>query len=341
MLSCYAPLQESYCILERQTLSLELNRLKTKPATTNDTVPAFTQAIDSLFFLLHEAFSRWLVFTNGAAPPVFVELVSAVLLDFLDYGNTLLDLVRSEAQLDLPFIQSQSGARNLQHDSHDWRYFQAALQLQKSSEHFGKLLGEFEYALGDQIQRLWETQSSSVSSSAVFDASGRSGKKLLHAPFDTHQALCNALRSLAYDTMFSFIKNQLIVFPTLTDVWYGSASAVADERLQGPSLYLVEIREHIFALPARLEPFSIDPGFASEGSNQFIEQWVSIVSRGTMALYEQRICDLDVDQLSVDGAKQLSFDIQHLAHVLSVVKVELSAGLAAILARILARISEK
>ncbi|XP_002731007.1 conserved oligomeric Golgi complex subunit 7-like [Saccoglossus kowalevskii] len=153
----------------------------------------------------------------------------------------------------------------------------------------------------------------------------------------------------AFDIVFCPLKVQLADLSTM-EVWSSVGSgAVLSVDLPSFSLspmeYITKIGQYLMTLPQQLESFTTQDNTALEKALQMgklpfpdtqgeheedtvVDQWIGSIARATMHHYVEQI--LMVPQLTTQGTKQLSADIDYLCNVLDALGIPASTSLSSV-----------
>ncbi|KAH3756753.1 conserved oligomeric Golgi complex subunit 7 [Pelomyxa schiedti] len=347
LLGAYKEMQTKYAQLERTQLLTLLEPLKPLIGggsdmcmRFHDTIHRVGGSIPPVLQTADAAIHRCLLFTSGSQLPALTTTLQDYFGEYLQHLMNVLGSLKAKTKLDLD-------SRSLQDSSFNWSVFTSSLQLLQVSSQLLSTLDSFnnnfvatvvahkQFVLNAQspstpLPSNQLAQSKELSFYVPLPLEPQQHRQLqgwfmtvedrtsryhmLHNAVQLAGTFVSAVKSLAYDTVMSFVDARLSTFPGLEE-W--KVSKNPNPRIQeftNPLSYITSIGELLITLPQHLEPFAAaceGTGTRKDGDmSSFSPQFIATVCRQTMTHFIQKLSEISL--LGAVGSKQLAVDIGYI-----------------------------
>jgi hypothetical protein len=372
--SALRPLRPSiahYEELAYAQLNAEIEPLRiVEPAADADygqTLRRCRSTLAPLFLAADGSVARCEQLTQLSSGAALLRAQQRVLTEYAAGIERVLAWARRKARLDVlaaasapaPTIASASsvGAAPVDAENYDWTFLQGALELLSAAAEFSTRLQALEASVRDAMvaarDELLGTRSGDAAAApdAALRRDAARGAELsavLRSLADGSRALPQAAASAAtmrssaqafvFDTMLWFARQRLLEVPSQAQ-WTTAKSidtSLPDFSL-APSAYVMQVGEHLLALPQQLAPHAdvrapdnatwsiplllpaaehavsaADDDDADEGA-RWARAWLGAVARQLMQLFVRKT--LEIRALSQYGRAQLAADISYICNV--------------------------
>jgi len=357
-------------------LNAEIEPLRiVEPAADADygqTLRRCRSTLAPLFLAADGSVARCEQLTQLSSGAALLRAQQRVLTEYAAGIERVLAWARRKARLDVlaaasappPTVASASsvGAAPVDAENYDWTFLQGALELLSAAAEFSTRLQALEASVRDAMvaarDELLGTRSGDAAAAAAAAAPdaalrrdaarGAELSAVLRSLADGSRALPQAAASAAtmrssaqafvFDTMLWFARQRLLEVPSQAQ-WTTAKSidtSLPDFSL-APSAYVMQVGEHLLALPQQLAPHAdvrapdnaawsiplllpatehavsaADDDDADEGA-RWARAWLGAVARQLMQLFVRKT--LEIRALSQYGRAQLAADISYICNV--------------------------
>ncbi|XP_019849814.1 PREDICTED: conserved oligomeric Golgi complex subunit 7-like [Amphimedon queenslandica] len=357
----YCQLLVQYGSFQQQALMKTLFNINMIDANFDETLRTVSSTVSNVMSSSHLSIENCLQLTQGWGIVSVIKAIEAYLVQFTKKLSLVLQDLQGRYRQAKSETGSETGRNGFQDD---WSSLQWIFQFIQHCGDFLLRVSAFNSSVCSQVLSLSDTYTSPANSQIPFNVfdylsiyhpeehtavigllgaieKNGDGHVLLPATTNQIQVLVKQAHTLAFDVVFSQLKQKLIEIPKLK-VWSRSTSsplespqALTDDLPSfslSPLTYITEIGDHLLTLPEQLEPFTSqdNPSLAAamkhgrlpftedDGENRDLslsDMWLDAIARGTMETYVESI--LKIPRLTDAAALQLSTDIGYLCNVLA------------------------